>query len=738
MVLSLLWPGSTVAQALGDSPHLAQHRDLLRHFGKLLESDPAGAMKFARTGVDNARRLPAADPRRGDALELLGLAHQRAEDFAKALPLTLEVVRLRRLATPPEPELLGMALGNLAVNQFALGDSAAADAALTEQLAAWRVAFGPQDLRRAEKFEGMAEWVLKGFGRRLWLIDLLREAVAIRQAQAVVAAGPLAATLQELAAHEMLQQEHAQADTHLLLAGTLLAAEARKHPANEEIRAGQVQVLVSRAGLAGAQGRTGQGLALAKAAQALRFKDRLLQAESTLLAVTARGEVMRMAGNGDGAIAAQFEILDVLKRYGDLLDSGALDPRSTADALLSLGRLYLDKPDLALARQALEGAREQAGDTPTPELLFMLSDLERQDGHAGLALQHYQRALGLRKESATEARVLFGTSRKPQSAGRFGTEAAPGLSFGRADVLVPGAQFSDRAWLKAPEPALPVGRATDASQLLIRDTRQLDLEQFSTEAASMLRAARLYPRTALVFVHGFNVSFDEALQRAAQLQRDLNFDGAMFVFSWPSQGSKLKYASDKVIADAAPQALLDFLRAVEIASGAEKIHVVAHSMGNRVLLPALALADGTLRGKLREVILAAPAVPTADFLKWLDTIAGRGAVSFTLYASAADKAMWVGWLGEHGNALAGFSAEGRPPRHPSVQSIDISKAARPGFREMNHDVFTSNPVMNEDMRQLLQKGRQTPPDQRLSVLKARHDASGPDYWVYEPAPDLKR
>ena len=89
MVLSLLWPGSTVAQALGDSPHLAQHRDLLRHFGKLLESDPAGAMNFARTGVDNARRLPANDPRRGDALELLGLAHQRAEDFAKALPLAL-------------------------------------------------------------------------------------------------------------------------------------------------------------------------------------------------------------------------------------------------------------------------------------------------------------------------------------------------------------------------------------------------------------------------------------------------------------------------------------------------------------------------------------------------------------------------------------------------------------------------------------------------------------------------
>ena len=271
------------------------------------------------------------------------------------------------------------------------------------------------------------------------------------------------------------------------------------------------------------------------------------------------------------------------------------------------------------------------------------------------------------------------------------------------------------------------------SRLLIRDSRPLDPAQFSAEAAAMLRGAALYPRAALVFVHGFNVSFDEALQRAAQLKRDLNFDGAMFVYSWPSQGSMFKYATDKVSADASAQALLSFLQTVESASGAEKIHVIAHSMGNRILLPALAMADGTLRGKLREVILAAPAVPRAEFLNWLDTIAGRGPVSFTLYASAADKAMWAGWFGEHAKTLAGFSSDGRPPLHTSVQSIDISRAASAGLLAMNHDVFTSNPVMNEDMRQLLQQGRRAPPDQRLSVLKARRQGAGPDYWVYEPA-----
>lgn len=734
--MTLLCAGGPIAHAVVESPHLAQHRVSVGRFIKLLDGNPAGAMKFALAAVANARRLADNDPLRGDALELLCLAHQRAEDFYQALPLAAEVVRLRRIATPPEPELLGLALGNLAVSQFALGRGAAADAALTEQLQVWRRAFGPLDLRRAEKLEGMAEQVQKGFGRRQWVIDLLREAVAIRQAQPVVAGGRLAATLQELATHEMLQQEHEQADADLALAGSLLDAESRKDPANEEIKAGLVQILASRAGLAAVRGRIAQGLALAKAAQAFRFKNRVLQAESALLAIAAQGEVMSMAGDIDAAIAAQFQVFDIVERYSDLVASGALDTLTMADALSSLARLYLRKPDLALARLALAGARKYVGDTA--ELLFLLSDLERQDGHADLALSHYRRALSLRKESATEARVLFGTSRMHQKDGRFGAAAGPALTFGRADVLVPGAQFSDNAWLKAPEPTLPVGRATDVSRLLIRDTRPLDSAHFSAEATGMLRSATLYPRAALVFVHGFNVSFDEALQRAAQLKRDLNFDGAMFVFSWPSQGSMFKYATDKVTADASAQALLSFLQAVESATGAENIHVIAHSMGNRILLPALAMADSTLRGRLREVILAAPAVPRAEFLNWLDAIAGRGPVSFTLYASAADKAMWAGWFGEHAKTLAGFSSDGRPPLHGGVQSIDISKAASPGLLAMNHDVFTSNPVMNEDMRQLLQQGRRTPPDQRLPVLKARRDGAGPDYWVYEPAPDPGR
>jgi esterase/lipase superfamily enzyme len=48
-----------------------------------------------------------------------------------------------------------------------------------------------------------------------------------------------------------------------------------------------------------------------------------------------------------------------------------------------------------------------------------------------------------------------------------------------------------------------------------------------------------------VFTHGYNVSFEEAARRAAQLAFDLNFRGRVVLFSWPSCGSLLGYGADE-------------------------------------------------------------------------------------------------------------------------------------------------------------------------------------------------
>ena len=719
--------------------HLERHRELFRQFMRTLKADPRAALDEALAGVQRARSLARNDPQRGDAIEMLSHAHLRNEQFDQALPLAAEVVRIRQAALPVDDELLALALDIHATLLFAAGRTSESDAALGESLAAWRRACGPNDLRLAPILEGQAEHVQKGFGRPLWAIELLHEAVAIRTQQPQAAGGKLAATLTELAIHEMRQAQYADCDAHLARAQPLIEAEIRTDPSHDELKSGLVQVLVMRAGIAAVLARKDLALELVQRARAVELTDRLQQAETQLLIAESLSAALWLAGDLDGAIEAELKSLDVFTTHDDLLASGALDPDLVGDTLTSLGRLYLAKRDLGLARQALEAARSGLGDTP--EILFNFAELERLGGNETQALVHYQSALRLRKEDATEVSVMFGTNRVAEQGGetgRFGAASADRLSLGQAAVLVPGAQFSDVAWLRpARTVPLPVGRATDATRLLIRRKRVLDPAAFGVEARALMARARLYPQSALVFVHGFNVEFDEAVQRAAQLARDLNHDGAVFVYSWPSQGTVFRYGTDRDIADRAVDRFVEFLGQVEQATGAGKIHLIAHSMGNRVLLPALAQiaadAQSRVRPKVREVILAAPAVPQADFTTWLDTISKQGIRRFTLYASSADKAMWAGWLREWATSLAGYASSGVPLWHPSVQSIDISKASEPGLLQLNHDVFASNPVMSEDIRQVLQHGQQRLPNQRVPLMKEKPGPEkGTTYWSYEP------
>jgi esterase/lipase superfamily enzyme len=735
-LLGLLGPmGVLHAQPLEvDSPHMAQHRELTRRFQALIKRDPPGALRFAQNEVEASRRYLPDDPRRADALELLASAYSAAQDWRRALPAADAVVRARKAAEPQEPELLALALGAQGLVLFGLERAADADASFGEELEVWRQVYRPPDLRLADKLERHAKHVQSGFARRTWVIELLLEALAIRRGHPPTAG--LAGLLQELSIHELRQQQVGRADAHLVEAQAVLADLVRQRPDDQELRASTAQGLVLRAGIAVATGQIQVAKAQLQKARQLRFTDRALQVEVAVLIAQPRSRIFRQEDRLQDAINAQFEALDLLQRNQDLVDRGALDDLLTADVLTELGRLYLDTGELALSRQALQGARQRLGDVP--EMLFLQSELEQRSGRPDEAMKLYQQALKLRKESAAEAMVLFGTTRRPAKTakgevpGRFAGAGSDELRFGAAHVLVPGAQFSSKASLLSTRlETRPFGQATDANQLLIRKRQVLSEKAFAAEVAQELALATLNADAALVFVHGFNVSFDEALQRAAQLKRDLNFDGPLFVFSWPSRGEFWRYGSDRTSANDSAMSLLNFLQRVAAATGHAKLHVLAHSMGNRVLLPALAHPRAaTFADRIGQVVLAAPAVPNESFRQWIDLAAGRGIDRFTLYASRSDKAMWAGFLRES-STLAGYSPHGQPLLHAKVQSIDLSTAGMPGVTELNHDVFTANPVMSEDIRQLLQFGQQRMPHQRSALLHCRQLSNDRlHFWVY--------
>ena len=737
-----------------DSARHAEYSRLRKALDQRLQEGDAAALDLAQAEVERTWACRFDDPARVDALEMLTRVHLLARRFLQASTWSAEVVRLRRAAVPPDPLLLAMALGLDATVDFGLERIEAADAKFRESIACYDEALPAADLRRAQVLENYAEIVQRGFGRERYVTELLRQALAVRDADGRTPPGKLSERLVQLAMGELAAGEFARADQHLERAIGLSTTASSPPHGNDTLRAMRVQALVLRGGLAARLAQRKRVRRCMAAAREVRFDDEAVRLEMQFTVDEADGMQLEMLGERAAATDVQWQLVEAMQAHQTLFDSGTLDADWQADHWLRLADLLVlgagasgagpgADDNLATAEMLLDLARPRLEESSA--WLFVRAEHHRRCGRGAEAVAAYQSALRLRKESAAEMSVLFGTSRRAvgaAGAAEFGGEPGDGLTFGAASVLVPGGMFGTESWLApAATPPLPVGKATDAARLLLRHKCELGPLEFEARIGAKGRAGHLYGGAVLVFVHGFNVSFDDALRRGAQLMRDLNFDATLAVFSWPSRGVFWRYGSDRVSADAAADRLVEFLDRLASIDPDGPLHVVAHSMGNRVLLPALATiagrGAGAVHDRLGEVVLAAPAVPEREFAIWLDAIAKSACPArFTLYASTADKAMWVGYLREGGSTLAGFARSGAPLLHPHVQTIDITGAASGEWLNLNHDVFASNPVMTEDIRQLLQLGSCRPPEVRLPNVLQKCRAAGepPFFWAYEPIP----
>ncbi len=86
-------------------------------------------------------------------------------------------------------------------------------------------------------------------------------------------------------------------------------------------------------------------------------------------------------------------------------------------------------------------------------------------------------------------------------------------------------------------------------------------------------------KDVLLFIHGFNVTFEEAMLRAAQLGYDLNFKGGVAAFTWPSLGSVGGYIADQDSAVYSRNFLSEFIKLL-IKPGTKKLHILANN-GNK-------------------------------------------------------------------------------------------------------------------------------------------------------------
>jgi esterase/lipase superfamily enzyme len=257
------------------------------------------------------------------------------------------------------------------------------------------------------------------------------------------------------------------------------------------------------------------------------------------------------------------------------------------------------------------------------------------------------------------------------------------------------------------------------------DFRIQTLSALSREA--LVDMLRRNPDSLLLFIHGYNVSFDAAVFKAAQIAYDASFEGSVMVFSWPSTGNLAAYDHDYQSALASPEALVSVLKLISAKVGTKKIFVVAHSLGNQILVDSLqqaALAHVNLN--ISELVLAAPDVDTNVFLAKASQIE---AVSrhVTIYASSADKALLASGLKTLGLRLGYIGSQG-PTLVSGIETIDVTAVGDDIFG-LNHSAFSESAIALDDLGRIIDSGTH-PPEVRTPILQSMPNRTDVKYWMF--------
>ncbi|NBW65766.1 alpha/beta hydrolase, partial [bacterium] len=224
---------------------------------------------------------------------------------------------------------------------------------------------------------------------------------------------------------------------------------------------------------------------------------------------------------------------------------------------------------------------------------------------------------------------------------RFGPEDADSLQFAAVGVNVP--PYTARGTGELPRPSsLRVNalsyRPDPAKDFFISSVIPVDSARFVSRLATDLAATK--SRDVLVFVHGFNTSFEDASLRAAQIAADIGFDGSVVLFTWPSAGSVSSYVRDQQAARNAGFHLLRVLRGHAVAALPGRLNLLGHSMGSEVISKALSLvAQSDTIPKFTQVVFAAPDVDARIFRREIFPKLESRAARISLYASDDDEAL---------------------------------------------------------------------------------------------------
>jgi len=316
-------------------------------------------------------------------------------------------------------------------------------------------------------------------------------------------------------------------------------------------------------------------------------------------------------------------------------------------------------------------------------------------------------------------RVFFVTNREttgsPKRGDEFGYGCALRPAFGKVSVSIPVTHKKGNL----EKPGFFENQNMQDHFVIGGDLEALNPDTFQSKLAQQLGPGS--SRDLLVFIHGFNVTFEDALLRTAQLKYDLNFPGEIVLFTWPSRGSIFSYAADLDSAQTSGSPLAEFL--ASLAAGPwRRVHLLAHSMGGRVLLGGLVEPTAPKNG-IGQVVLVAADVRTDLFSQQFPKFAALGEGK-TSYVASKDLALWASSKLVNLSHRVGF-LEKDPFVIDGMHTVDASTIDR-GL--LAHSYFSDIREVLDDLGYLF--GNNLPVDQHTNLREKQIGAR--KYWQFPP------
>jgi esterase/lipase superfamily enzyme len=287
--------------------------------------------------------------------------------------------------------------------------------------------------------------------------------------------------------------------------------------------------------------------------------------------------------------------------------------------------------------------------------------------------------------------VLVATTRKangnPEKSPFFGADRGTGLSFAEVNVA-------------------PPSRAVTAAltSLVTSDWAVTGVGRRTTSSAAQTLAAAASGKDVLLYVHGYNESFESAVAGAAQLSHGLEFTGRTALFSWPSSAKLVGYGYDRESAMWSRDALEEVLTALAANPSVGRVHIVAHSMGALLTLETLRQMRGTAgdtpASKLGAMILASPDIDIDQFEATVKRLGPYGQ-RITVISATNDRALAVSARLAGGVARVGAAERERL----ATLGVRVADASDYGGGLIRHDLFISDKEVRDVIARAIQRAR---------------------------------